>query len=399
MAPTVGGRVPLFALIGANAVSLLGNTVAAVAIPWFVLVTTGSPARTGIAAFFTTLPLAVGAFFGGAVADAIGSRRASVAGDLVGALAVAAIPLLHALDALEFWHVVALAFLGALFDAPAQAAREALLPELARRAGMPLERATGLWTTTEHMGYVLGAPAAGILIATLGAPNALWIDAASFAASALLVVAFVRVAPVARERRRYVEEVMEGLRFVWSDATLRTFLALATVGNFLIAPLGPVILPILAREEFGGADDLGFLVGAYGAGGLAGALSFVAVGRRVPRRVVYLASWLAYPVAWFALAPLPPLGVAVAALFVIGLSAGALSPVEQLVRQERTPPELRARTFSTFMATLTVVVPPATLAAGLLADVAGVQVVVLACAAANALLALWAATSRAGRAV
>jgi hypothetical protein len=38
---------------------------------------------------------------------------------------------------------------------------------------MPLERATGLWTSTEHTGYVLGAPAAGIPIATLGAPNAL----------------------------------------------------------------------------------------------------------------------------------------------------------------------------------------------------------------------------------
>src|SRR5918999_2219892 len=188
---SASSKRPLYALLAANAVSLLGNVIAAVAIPWFVLVTTGSVARTGVAAFFTTLPLALGAFFGGAIADAVGPRRASVAGDLASAAAIAAIPLLHALGALEFWHVLALAFVGALFDAPAQAARDALLPEVARRAGVTLERATALWTSTEHTGYVLGAPVAGVLIATVGAPNALWLDAASFAVAAGLVLAAV----------------------------------------------------------------------------------------------------------------------------------------------------------------------------------------------------------------
>ncbi len=55
----MSARAPLHALVAANTASLLGNVVAAVAIPWFVLVTTGSVTRTGVAAFATTLPLAL----------------------------------------------------------------------------------------------------------------------------------------------------------------------------------------------------------------------------------------------------------------------------------------------------------------------------------------------------
>jgi hypothetical protein len=79
------------------------------AIPWIVLVTTGSAARTGLAAFFKTPPLALGAVLGGTVADRVGARATSIASDLASGAAIAGIPLLHSLDALEFWHVLDLA--------------------------------------------------------------------------------------------------------------------------------------------------------------------------------------------------------------------------------------------------------------------------------------------------
>jgi hypothetical protein len=48
--PAIADRTPIFALLGANAVSQVGNTVLTVAVPWFVLETTGSAARTGLTA-------------------------------------------------------------------------------------------------------------------------------------------------------------------------------------------------------------------------------------------------------------------------------------------------------------------------------------------------------------
>jgi MFS family permease len=389
-AQTVGGRTSLVALTLANAISLLGNTVAAVAIPWFVLVTTGSAARTGLAAFAATLPLAIGALLGGTVTDRVGARLTSVVADLAGAVAIAGIPILHAADRLEFWHVIALAFLGALFDAPGQAAREALLPDVADHAGVSRERANALWTTTEHIGYVLGAPLAGLLIATAGAPAALWVDAATFLASSAAIALAVRAVRPASPQERYVHQLVEGLRFVRRERMLVAFLLLSTVGNFLIAALAPVLLPLYAQEELGGAGDLGLLIGAYGAGGLMGAAAYGVVGRRAGRRGVFVAVWAPYPVLWLALVALPPLGLAMALLFTIGLVAGLFAPLEQLVRQERTPPDLRGRTFSTYLATLTLVVPPATLAAGFAAEAFGLTATLAAFAVGNALLSTFA---------
>ena len=227
------------------------------------------------------------------------------------------------------------------------------------------------------------------------ARRTLWLDAASFAVAAGLVAAAVPTVRAVSERKRYVDELLEGLRFVNRDVVLRTFLATATVGNFLIAPLAPVLLPVYARDELGGATDLGLLVGAYGAGGLAGAVAFGLAGPRVPRRPLFVVVWAAYPPAWAALVTLPGLAPAAVILFLVGLVAGALGPLEQLVRQERTPAELRSRVFATFMVSLTLVVPPATLAAALLVDAAGLRATVAVLAVTNTALTVWVLAGRA----
>jgi MFS family permease len=381
-------RTALYGLLAANAASLLGNTIAAVAIPWFVLTTTGSAARTGVAAFFTTVPLALGGLFGGAVADRVGPRRASVVGDVLSAASLTAIPALLAAGALEFWHLLGLGFLGSLFDGPSQAARQALVPELAARAGMPLERANALHKGTEHVGYVVGAPFAGVLIAAIGAPNALWVDSASFVVAALLVLSAVPAATtVARPPRSYAANLVQGLRFVAREPLVRALLVLPTVGNFFISPLGPVLLPVFAREELGGAAALGALMAAYGAGGVLGIALFGAFGVRLPRRAVYVGLAVFYPTVSFGLVALPPLWPALATLALIGVSAGAIVPLFQTLRQERTPPELRARVFATVAAAEAAAVPPAVLLAGLAVESLGLRAAFLAFAVGNSLYA------------
>jgi MFS family permease len=378
-------RIELFALVAANAVSLLGNTIAAIAIPWFVLITTGSAAQTGIAAFVTTLPLAAGAFFGGAVADRLGHRRTSIVSDLLSAGAIAGIPVLHAAGMLELWHVFLLAFLGALFDAPGQAAREALLPDAADGAGIARERANSLWTTAEHVGYVFGAPLAGVTIALAGAPAALWLDAASFVlCAATIALAAPRIDRAARDR--HGRGLIDGLRYIASSSTLVTFFVLASVGNFLIAPLGSVLLPVYARESLAGAESLAILIGAYGAGGLVGAAGYGIVATRVSRTTLFTAIWLVYAPGCAVLVALPPVEVAAVALFAIGILAGSTGPLEQLVRQEHTPAELRGRVFATFMASITATVPPAMLIAGLVVEAAGLRAAFVCLTLGNAAL-------------
>jgi MFS family permease len=380
-------RRPFYALVAANALSLTGNVAAAVAVPWFVLTTTGSAAKTGLAAFCATIPFGVGALVGGAVSDRFGARGTSVVSDLAAGAAFAAIPLLHALGELRLWHILALAVVGGLFDGPAQAAREALLPELRERCGMSADRANALWTTTEHAGYVAGAPIAGATIAVAGAPAALWLDAGSFVLCALLVaVAVPRLGRLPDADFR----PLAGLATIAANPTLRTFVVVWTLGNFLIAPLATVWLPVYAREELGGAAALGVLVTAYGVGGLAGAAAYGALAPRLSRRRLWTTVRVAYPIACVPLVFLPPLAAAALVLFLIGLIPGAGVPLYQAVLQENTPAALRGRVFATFRASLTLTAPVAMLAGGALVGAAGLHGTFVAYASSSALLSAFA---------
>jgi MFS family permease len=118
-------QVPLYALYTADVVSLAGNAVAQIAIPWYVLTTTGSATLTALVVFFEFLPIVIAAFFGGVVVDRIGFRVSSVAADLASAAAVAAIPLLATTVGIETWQLMALVFVAALVDAPGATARAA----------------------------------------------------------------------------------------------------------------------------------------------------------------------------------------------------------------------------------------------------------------------------------
>ena len=386
-------RLGFFAFVAANAASELGNVVAVVALPWFVLVTTGSPARTGITAFATTLPMVFGAIAGGPIVDRLGLRRTSVLSDLGAGVFIATIPLLHALDVLGFWTLVGVALLAATCEAPGRAVRRALVPELAERAQLALERANSIAATSEHTGYVLGAPLAGVLIAALGAPGALWVDAGTFLGSAALVAGAVPDVGGSLGATR----VLDGFRHVAKTPVLRAFFLIWTAGTFFIGPIASVVLPVYARTEFGGPGSLAACVTAYGVGGLAGTLAFGAIGLRLPRRAFYVGMWLVYPTLSFLLVAIPRLALLVVLLFAFGLVAGAYNPFEVTIQQELIPPDLRARAFALLVASEMIVLPPAMLLDGVVLDAAGLRAGLLLFAIGNTLLAAYALANRAAR--
>ncbi len=124
---------------GREAISQIGNQLAGRAVPWFVLQTNGRATRTGLVAAAALLPTALGSFFRGAVVDRVGSRRMSIASDLLSEMSMAMVPLLYHTVGLGFLPLLALVFLGSLFDSPGNTARMALPPEVAEPAGMRVE--------------------------------------------------------------------------------------------------------------------------------------------------------------------------------------------------------------------------------------------------------------------
>ncbi len=262
----INRRTPLYALYVADTISLAGNSVAQIAIPWYVLTTTGSATLTALVVFFNFLPIVLAAFFGGVVVDRLGFRAASIVADLASSVAVAAIPLLHATVGIEIWQLMVLVFVGALLDAPGATARAALFPDVVELADVRMERASGVRAGIQRGAELIGAPLGGVLVAGFGATAALWIDGASFLVSAALVLLFVPRAhrdASADARGRFFSELADGLRFIWQRPLVRAVVAMVLLSNFIEAP-GSVVLAVFAREEYGSAADFGLLVGVLG---------------------------------------------------------------------------------------------------------------------------------------
>ena len=345
--PLISGarrRVPILALLAANAISETGNVLAFVAIPWFVLQTTGSAVRTGLTGAVFLLAAVVAGVFGGPVVDRLLFKRASIVADLAGAVTVALVPLLYHTVGLLFWQLLVLVFLGGFLDAPGHTARQSLVPDLAGRAGMRIERANSVFQGIQFASLLLGPPLAGLLISLLEPGNVLWIDAATFVVSAALVAALVP-APRSDARRagRYLAELAEGLAFIRRDRLVVWMFGIGVVANSLAVPLVAVVLPFFAREAYGSAVDLGLMLGGFGGGALAGTVLYAILGGRLPRRATLVAAISLLGVPFWVLVATPPLGVSLGALFVAGFALGPPNPLTYSMLQERTPPRMLGR--------------------------------------------------------
>ncbi|MGA7669420.1 MAG: MFS transporter [Nitrolancea sp.] len=371
-APSVSRRLPLLTLLTANAVSNVGNMLTMVAIPWFVLQTTGSASKTGIVAALTALPTIIAGIFGGTIVDRTGFKRMSVLADIASGGAVALIPLLDRTIGIHFWELMLLVFLGALFDAPGSTARQSLLPDLAEPAGMPLERANAAYTGIQRASMLLGPPLAGVLIALFSASNVLLIDAATFAFSAVAIVAIIpspaRQAANEDGSERYLTQLGESFRFVLGDRLIFTMLIIVALVNFITAPLFDVIFPVYARQIYGSALDLGIMMAAFGIGAVIGTLAYGAIGHRVSRRLTFVSAFLLSMIPAWVLVMTPRLAITIAALVVIGIASGPINPLLMTVFQERTPANMRGRLFGMITAIAWVAMPVGMLAAGLLIE-------------------------------
>jgi MFS family permease len=391
-------RLPLLALYSADAISVTGNVMALVAIPWFVLELTGSAALTGIVAFFSTLAAVVAAFFGGTLVDRVGFRGMSVIADSASAAAVAAIPALYLTVGIQPWQLMVLVFLGALLDAPGTAARSSMLPDLAALSGTPLERATSLSQAVRRGATLVGAPLAGALIVIVGTHNVLLLDAVSFLCSAALValltpsLAHHEMAGAEEEseqpRGRYLDELLAGLRFVWRDRLVRAIVLTVMVTNFLDSPLLSVVLPVYVHQVYGSSIDLGLLFGAFGGAALAGALGFGLIGPRLPRRLTFATAFVIVGLPMWLLALQPPFLVALLGFVVIGLAAGPINPIISTVILERVPRSMRGRVTGTITSGAFVAMPAGMLLAGFVSEQFGVITAVIAIAAAYLLVTL-----------
>jgi MFS family permease len=366
------------ALWFAQAASRFGDPVTLIALAYVGYVQTRSALITALAVVIATVPNALFGVFGGAIADAVGHRRAMVACDFARVVLVGTIPVVLVLG-LPLAVVYVLAFAAGMCGAIFNPARLALVPRIVNPRDLPA--ANSLTYLTDRTVEVLGAAAAGLLVASIG-DRAFYVDAVSFLASGVFLLR-LHVDEEARPLavRSVGRETVQGLRFLWRHAILRanTLLSLACQ---LSIPVVSSLAPSLIFWKFAGgnaelgASLFGVAEAAIAVGAVAGGVYLGPRLSRLPKGRLILAGFATYGLVLIALALAPTFEFALL-LFVLGGVANVVFYVPNVtLSQEVTPPELRARVFGARIALLNLSWLPVIVLSGALADAVSIPLLI-----------------------
>jgi MFS family permease len=377
-------RRPLYGWLTAEGISLVGTRVSMIALPFFVLTTTGSPEKTGLVAVAEMAPLVLLKVLGGPVIDRLGARRVAISCDWASLLVVGAIPLLHEAGLLAFPVFLALVAVAGALRGPGDAAKAAMTPTLAATADVPMERVTGLSSTVERTASMLGAAFAGGLVAVVGPANAIVVDALSFGVSAVVLAWALPVGtrPAAAEEpdpAPYVEQLREGWRFLRHDRVLVGITVMISLTNLIDLAWASVLVPVWGLGH-GGAAAVGVLFATWGGASAVGSLVAAAKADTLPRYVTYLVCFLITGLPRFVVMALDtPLWGILAMCVVGGFCSGFLNPILGAVIYERVPEALMGRVSSLSTACCFALMPLGGLVGGFLVGGVGLGVAMLVC--------------------
>lgn len=381
----------MVALLSAEVVSGLGTQMTWLALPWFVLVETGSATRMGVVYAAELAPMAVLGIPMGALVQRLGGRTTMLVCDLARAPLLALVPLLHAAGLLSFPLLLVLVALMGLFSAPYWASQRLILTEVVGQDPALLGQANSLIEGFQRVSTLVGPALGGVLIGVLGATNVLWLDAGSYLFSFLVVLLLVATRAATHDEEGAERGWLAGLRYVRRDRLLlRGSIASFTFG-FLFSLLF-ASFPVLAYERFDQNPRVaGALFAAWGAGSVLGAiLAYRLVVRVAPMRLAGIGAVLTALPLWLLVPSLPVWAIGL----VLVASGGAIPAINApyiALLQTRVPPGLRAQVMQSLLTVNTVLAPVGFALAGpLLAwlGVQGVYVVVAALATFAALVFL-----------
>ena len=313
----------------AAAISSAGTAVTAVAMPVLVVRSLhASGLEVGIVNAAQFLPYAALGLLAGVYTDRWRRKPILVWGSVGRAVALGAVPVLWALDLLEVWALVALLLAFGACSVFAFAATQSLLPRLVPRDELILANAR--LDRTDAAAQTLGPALGGGLVAVVGAPVAIAVDAVSYVVDAVLN-AGLRVEEPSPDRtatRDLRGEAREGLRWTYRHRTLGP-LAVATHVWFVANAAGLTVLSVLALRTIGLSSVVfGLLVATGGVATLAGASAAPAIGRRIGVGPAIVWSRALYPLAWLLVAIAPQVAGGAAVLFVALAIHGAAMGVE-----------------------------------------------------------------------
>jgi MFS family permease len=331
-----------------QSLSLMGTWMQSVAQGWVVYELTGSKLALGTITFVGSVPSLFFMLPGGALADRMPRRRLLVITQTSMMVLAFVLAFLTATKLLQVWQVAILAVglgIANSFDVPA---RQAIAVDLVDDRS-DLQNAIGLNSTMFNLARVVGPAVGGLILAVAGAAWCFALNGLSFLA---VIVALLSIRLTSAEQSIHpgpmIPQIVDGLRYVWSNRPVRAIIALVGVST-LFGFSYAVLMPVFAVDVLNvGEAGLGMLNAAVGVGALIAALAVASLSHsRYKMWQLGVGSFL-FPLALIGLALSRFYPLSLAFLILIGFAFISQNATANTVVQAIVPDDLRGRVMGVY---------------------------------------------------
>ena len=252
-------------------ISVIGTWMQQIAMTWLVYRITNSVFLLGLVGFSTQIPSLFLAPFAGVFADRWNRRSALVATQSLAMVQAFLLAFLTLTQTVAVWHIVVLSiFLGVVNGFDMTIRQSFVIEMVGRKEDIP--NAIALNSSLFNSARLIGPSIAGILVATLGEGICFLLNGISYVA---VIFALLSMHTTPREHgtedHAVLQKLGEGFRYAFGFPPIRNILMFIALVSLM--SVQQVLMPVFARDIFhGGAQTLGFLVGAAGIGALIGAV-------------------------------------------------------------------------------------------------------------------------------
>jgi DHA3 family macrolide efflux protein-like MFS transporter len=358
-----------------NITGVIAGSMVFIALPWLALEITGSAASAGALVALTSIP---GIFFGpilGTLIDRIGRRISGMVSELLSAITILLIPVVHHSIEVSFALLVLLALGRAMVNPAAGTARKSIIPDVAGGAKLSLERANSIHEAVFATGFAIGPAVAALFIGLIG-PFDVFYVVAFFSTLSAISLFLVRT-PEARgdgvsETGSLFKDTVLGAKTILKTPAVLLGMSFVMTLAMIYLPTEMVVLPA-HFNALDYAEGLGILISTMAGASVVGALLFEKLQKMFKYSTILKFGFIGLGSSVLLMSFLPPFWVMLILGAVLGFSWGPLMPMLNTVIQRVIPENMRGRVFGIEMTiwgagpTLTAV------AVGIAVDGVGVQ--------------------------
>ena len=358
-----------------NITSVISGSMVFIALPWLALEITGSAASAGALVALTSIP---GIFFGpilGTLIDRIGRRVSGFISEVLTALTILLIPIVHNSIEISFALLVLLALGRAIVSPASSTARKSIIPDVAGPSGLSLERANSIHEAVFATGFAIGPAVAALFIGLIG-PFDVFYVVALFSTLSATALFFVRTKESrgdgVSETGSLLQDTVLGAKTILKTPAVLLGLSFVMTLAMIYLPTEMVVLPA-HFNALDYAEGLGLLISTMAGASVVGALLFEKLQKRFKYSTIMKFGFIGLGSSVLLMSFLPPFWVMLILGAVLGFSWGPLMPMLNTVIQRVIPENMLGRVFGIEMTiwgagpTLTAVV------VGIAVDGVGVQ--------------------------